>query len=96
MNRLDIINARMRALEAEAAEIVRFGDDTYVDGDVLTFSADFHGDRSFAYAAIKAGGTWHLTGSKSSSYLTWDVLVEFFTKANVRKVRLVTATKRVV
>lgn len=95
-SRTEVIEARLRDLEAELADIKRFGEDTYEDGDVLTFKGDYNGPKTYAYAALKAGGKWHLTGGKAIQHASWDALVEFMRKANVRKVRRVTETDRVV
>lgn len=94
--RVQAIESRLRELEAELADIKRFGDDDYEDGDVLTFKGDFNGPKTYAWAAIKASGKWHLTGGKSIQHASWDALVEFMRGANVRKVRKVTDTERVV
>lgn len=95
-SRTQAIESRLKQLESELADIKRFGDDKYEDGEVLTFKGDFNGPKSFSYAAIKAAGRWHLTGGKAVQNATWEQLVDFMRGANVRKVRAVTATKRVV
>lgn len=98
-SRKEAIEARLRDLEAELAVLARYGSDDYAEGDVLTFKGDFgnEGGTKYAYAAIKAGGKWHLTGgAKTPSYIGWDALVQFFIKANVQKVRKVVETERVV
>lgn len=96
LSRTEVIEARLRELEAELTDIKRFGTDAYDEGDVLTFKGDYNGPKTYAYAAIKAGGKWHLTGGKAIQHASWDQLVEFMRKANVRKVRQVTETTRVV
>jgi len=96
VSRVQAIQNRLAELEAELAELARFGSDDYEEGAVLTFKGDYNGPKTYAYAAIKAGGKWHLTGGKAVQHATWDQLVEFMRKANVRKVKLVTETSRVV
>ena len=97
VSRTEAIQNRLRELEAELAELAKYGSDDYDEGAVLTFKGDFGGATAYSYAAIKAGGKWHLTGgAKTPSYISWDDLVQFWIKAHVRKVRKVTQTERVV
>lgn len=96
MDRTEVIRSRVASLEAELAEREKFGKDFFEDGEVLIFSGNFGNTagKKYRYAAIKAAGTWHITGqANAGSYLTWSALVDFFIKANVRKVRVVRTTQ---
>lgn len=57
--------AKKAELEAEVQQrlawIKAFGEDIYEDGDVIRFTKML-GDRSYTYAAVKAGAYWYTTG----------------------------------
>jgi hypothetical protein len=53
----------------------RFGEDGR-DGDVIRFVRWCNGRKSYTYAAVRACGTWHITGAQSPQFLRWDRLVE--------------------
>lgn len=96
MSRKNVIESRIASLEGELAELEKFGEDIYEDGEVLIFSLRFSEVKKYRYAAIKAAGKWFITGGKNpGSYLSWDDLTDFWRRGNVAKVRVVTATKRV-
>lgn len=93
MGRREDIAARMRALEAEQAQIDRYGEDIYDEGDVIKFmksfkvirrgapgfTSGFESTRDFTYVALKANGKWFMTGRRDNEGkgMTWDELVEF-------------------
>lgn len=71
-------------------------EDTWPDGTLFTFVKRFgeNGSASapvvrnarngeYAYAALRAGGLWYLTGSQHRDSLTWDELVMFLTSSPV-------------
>jgi hypothetical protein len=96
MDRREVVRSRIEALEQELAELAKFGDDVYEDGEVLIFSGSFVSGTNYHYAAIKAGGSWFLTGARNENqYLSWGNLVSFWRRANVSKIRVVTKTRRV-
>lgn len=97
MNRKNIIESRIASLEGELAELEKFGDDVYFDGDVLIFRIRFaNSEQKYNYAAIKAAGRWFITGGRNEgSYLSWDDLVTFWRRAEKVKISIVTDTKRV-
>lgn len=79
MGRRDI-EARLRQLEAERAQLTRYGDDVYDDGDVIKFVKTFrkrklptdgyttsqhYEMRDFTYVALKVDGKWFPTGMHS-------------------------------
>jgi hypothetical protein len=57
----------------EAMEL--FGEDVYEAGAVITFSRLFPSGGRYHYAALKAGGSWWLTG-KTDYGMSWRMLVE--------------------
>lgn len=75
MGRREDIEARMRQLEAERAQLDRYGEDNYDDGDVVKFVKTYRNrtrvlgptsnrciTHDFTYVALKADGKWWLTG----------------------------------
>ena len=96
MDRRNVVRSRIEALENELAELQRFGEDIYENGEVLIFSGSFNSGTNYSYAALKADGRWFLTGSRNENqYLSWDSLISFWRRANVDKIRVVTKTRRV-
>lgn len=92
MGRREDIEARLRQLEAERAQLDRYGEDVYDDGDVIKFvkmltvaKRDDDGrwsgavrSRNFTFAALKCdNGLWYGTGRNAAKGMTWDELVEF-------------------
>lgn len=83
MGRREDIQARMRALESEQAQLDRYGEDIYDDGDVIKFvktyrrrkpptvyTASQHYETWDAtYVALKMNGHWYLTGKKGAEDL---------------------------
>lgn len=96
MNRTQVIAAELARLQDELAQRSVYGEDEHNDGAVLRFSADFNGAKKYLYAAIKAGGKWHLTGSQAQSNLTWSQLVDFFISSNTTKVWKMEKGERIV
>lgn len=81
ITRRDDINKKIELCEKELAiyrkkleTIDKFGEDVYEDGAVLVFSVKFP-QNTYNYAAIKAGGRWHVTGSFVEAW-NWSELVE--------------------
>lgn len=95
-SRKAVIEARIAALEAEAAELERYGEDDYADGTVLTFKTNFGSEfgPTYSYAALKANGWWYLTGQEISGH-TWDWLVSFWRESKTEKIKLVTKTRTI-
>jgi len=60
------------------------GEDTFSEGEVITFKKKFQKDGiSYSFAAIKAGGKWYATGSNSTSINSWEELVTFLVTGNI-------------
>jgi len=86
VNRDEVIQSRIRELEAELAQRRRYGADTYDDGTVLSWGKTFSSsDAVFHYAAVKVGDRWYVTGAAGGkNAITWDRLVtDYWTTANV-------------
>lgn len=85
VSRLEDIEARMRSLEAEAAQLRRFGDETrFVEGDVIRFTKVWpdNPDVRYTYAAIKTCRGWYTTRERirNDSYdkiMSYDMLIQF-------------------
>ena len=78
----EYIERRIAMLEAQLAELNKYGDDIYSNGTVLRFKKRFdgRGGQWYTFAALKASGSWYLTGASSvSGPLTWDELGSFIT-----------------
>lgn len=85
MSRIDDIDARLRELERERANLVRFGDGArFVDGDVIRFTkthdAGAGTTASYTYAAIRTPAGWYLTGQHRKPQVTYDELIAFVTQ----------------
>jgi hypothetical protein len=81
MDRKTVIEAQLRKLQEELAQIEQFGDDDFEEETVLTFGMKFRGhDTIYKYAAIKANGSWWLTGTAhlAQRIMTWDELVQWW------------------
>jgi hypothetical protein len=87
VNRDEVIQSRIRELEAELAQRRRYGADTYENGDVLYWEKTFStSDGVYRYAAVKTDDRWYVTGAGGGSKtgITWDRLVtDYWTTANV-------------
>lgn len=96
-SRKQVIEQRIAALEAEAVELERFGEDNYAEGTVLIFKTDFGkaSGTTYTYAAVKVVGRWFLTGARSMQGVTWDELVDFWRKSETEKIKLVTRTRTI-
>lgn len=96
MSRKSVIEDRMKALEQELAQLDRWGEDNYKNGTVIRFKVQFQvGGVWYTYVATKVKGRWFITGNRMS-YLTWDALVEFWSKANrVKGLKVATAWEEV-
>jgi hypothetical protein len=77
----DTYTRELDRLQAQLAELDRYGDDPFEDGDVLVFHKTFtHVDawdgrtrtsKPYFYAATRASGLWNTTGPKSPKAYTW-------------------------
>jgi hypothetical protein len=76
---LDRYVNRMALLEALPQE----PDSSDDDGPVVYFRKKFgrkaypNGWQGYQYAAVKAGGSWHVTGKDSPQHVSWSRLLEF-------------------
>lgn len=95
MNRTEVITAELARLQDELATRSKFGEDYYVEGTVLKFKADYNGDKSYTFAAIKAADKWYLTGRESMAY-SWSQLVDFFISTHTTKVWGMAKAQRIV
>lgn len=63
-------------LEQEMEAEARFGADVFEEGAVITWTQVYPGrGTAYTYAAIKAAGTWWVTGSVGNHQRTWEELV---------------------
>jgi hypothetical protein len=85
VNRDEIIQARIRDLEAELAQRRVYGRDTHGDGTVLSWAKTHPGnDKMYHYAAIKVDDWWYITGTSHKGPLSWDGLVtKYWTSEDV-------------
>lgn len=61
MGRKQIIEARMRSLEAELAEVSKYGEDDFPEGTVLRFKYRFNGARRVVrHPALNHGAAVHI------------------------------------
>lgn len=52
--------------------------------DLIRFSKRFRGSSTvYAYAALRTGGLWYLTGAHSPQGITWRKLAQFIAKDNI-------------
>jgi hypothetical protein len=85
------------------AEILRTvpQSDAFPDGTVLQFSKTFISQgtapsvSSYDYAAIKAGGLWHVTGDKSPNNIFWGALTYFIGINNLPTLKVLDTGKAV-
>jgi hypothetical protein len=64
--------------------------DVFDEGTVLTWGKLRDNMVAYQYAAIKADGTWYVTGGRSPQTLFWPQLVEFIGVSGLPSVRVVT------
>ncbi len=62
----------------------RYGQDAE-DGSVIRFVRHIR-TRAYSYAAIRAGGYWYVTGSRSPQHVTWNELVRWLDHEKVEQV----------
>lgn len=84
MSRLEDAKASLRRLEAEIAQLERFGDgERFNDGDVIRFTKTYNSAQvkgTYTYAALKTSRGWYVTGrSYSKDVYTYDELIELIT-----------------
>jgi hypothetical protein len=96
MNRRQILN-QIHRLEAELAELDRFGEDVFPDQTVLIFGCKFPQTVTvYTYVALKASGRWYVTGTGTSSMIkSWNDLVVWWKDHLATEIREVTETKEV-
>ena len=96
MNRTEVIEHRIKELEAELAKRQQFGEDEFPNGTVLKFKYRFCGEYSntafYTFVALKTADHWYLTG-RIADMFTWDDLVEFLARGTVKKMRIATEWK---
>lgn len=78
VNKRTFYEKQIERYSEQLAQLDRFGEDDFEDGDVLRFDKKFHQrGQVYSYAAIKANGLWYTTGPNSPKAYTWDELVQF-------------------
>lgn len=77
---------RAERIRTRLAELDRFGDDPFADGDVIVFNLMFIQDKGttwerrskpYHYAAVRYNGLWSTTGPKSPKEQTWYALMKW-------------------
>ena len=89
MNRKEVIEANLRRLEAEIAEIESYPTEP-VNGKVIKFQKQFTEEGPvYNYAAIRAVGLWNTTGPKAPKAYTWEELMSWMGKDARTTLRIV-------
>lgn len=69
--------------------------DPFKDGDVIRWTAySLQADRSYVYAALRAGGKWWRTGTQASPYdqgVRYSMLIEYLGADNVSDISVATS-----
>lgn len=69
------IEAALRKAKTEAI-LAAMPEDVYETGDVLVFTRKFNADGpTYTYAAVKAAGSWYVTGKDNAAAKTWAQLL---------------------
>jgi hypothetical protein len=98
MKRQDIINARIRELEREAARLSAMpAEPETIDPDealVVWWRKTFHGGAAYTYTAVKVNDRWWVTGSRGNNIArTWDELLEFVAQGSSEPVQIWTVSE---
>lgn len=74
-----VLAGQLARRERQIAHMDRYpADDPFPDGTKLEFEKRFPGsEQRYSYLALRAGGTWHVTGRRSPQNVRWSTLVEF-------------------
>ena len=82
VDRRESILNRLASLEAELAELDKWGDDVYPDGTVIKWKKTFPPrTRKYRFAALRAGGYWYLT-NRDGYRMTWSELVSMLSHSD--------------
>lgn len=93
-SRRDVIAGRLRQLEAELADISRWGEDDWPDGTVWMVEASYQGSETvYQFAVIKVVGRWWITGPRQHRIdgRRWDDIVAWLNEFKAVTVWRVTA-----
>lgn len=75
VERRESILNRLASLEAELAELDKWGNDDYPEGAVIKWKKTFPPrTMKYRFAALKSGGYWYLT-NRDGYRMTWSELV---------------------
>lgn len=79
MNKLETIQSRIVALEAEALKLALRPTDDFAHGDVIMFTKSYgNHNTEYTFIALKVlSDKWYMTGKANTGWHSWDVLMEF-------------------
>jgi hypothetical protein len=77
--KLDIIDTRIEKLEREREYLLSLPEDDFDDDAVLFFKKRFaSGTTDYTYVAVKAVGSWYLSGAQRGNQpMRWEEVLEF-------------------